>query len=102
MGISLAIEGIDGSGKRTWRNILLESEIDQDSDIYDRPFANGAIYLHGDVNFFVRRQDPDGRYGLQYTYERVGDYANFTISGNKKDMPDVDYKTIEYNSQCEL
>jgi hypothetical protein len=99
---SYAYYSADGSGKRTWRNILLESEIDQDSDIYDRPFANGAIYLHGDVNFFVRRQDPDGRYGLQYTYERVGDYANFTISGNKKDMPDVDYKTIESNTQCEL
>lgn len=99
---SYAYYSADGSGKRIWRNILLESEIDQDSDIYDRPFANGAIYLHGDVNFFVRRQDPDGRYGLQYTYERVGDYANFTVSGNKKDMPDVDYKTIESNTQCEL
>ena len=99
---SYAYYSADGSGKRTWRNILLETEISQDSDIYDRPFANGAIYLHGDVNFFVRRQDPDGRYGLQYTYERVGDYANFTISGNKKDMPDVDYKTIESKNQCEL
>lgn len=92
----------DGSGKRMWRKILLESELNQDSDIYERPYANGAIYLHDDINFYVRRQDPDGRYGLQYIYERVGDYANFTISGNKKDMPDVDYKTIESNTQCEL
>jgi hypothetical protein len=92
----------DGSGKRMWRKILLESELNQDSGIYERPYANGAIYLHDDINFYVRRQDPDGRYGLQYIYERVGDYANFTISGNKKDMPDVDYKTIESNTQCEL
>lgn len=99
---SYAYYNADGSGKRVWRKILLESEIPQDSDIYDRPFANGAIYLHDDFNLYVRRQDPDGRYGLQYTYERVGDYANFTISGSKKEMPDVDYKTIDTNSQCEI
>lgn len=99
---SYAYYSADGSGKRVWRSILLESELDQESDIYDRPYANGAIYLHDNFNFYVRRQDPDGRYGLQYTFERVGDYSNFTISGNRKEMPDVDYKTIELNSQCEL
>lgn len=92
----------DGTGRRVWRNYLMESEISQDSDIYNRPFANGSIYLNNNINFYLRRQDPDGRYGLQYIYERVKERANFDISGIKKELPDVEYKTLSLNASCEL
>lgn len=92
----------DGTGKRVWREIIPDSELTQNSDIYNRVFSNGAIYMNSNIGFYVRRQDPDGRFGVQYTYDRVKDYANFVVSGLKKDLPDVDYKTVENNSPCEL
>lgn len=106
----------DGTGKRVWREIIPDTELSQDSDIYDRTFANGALYVNDNISLYLRRQDPDGRYGLQYTHERVNEFpnsdvsthgrvnefVNFIVSGVKKEMPDVDYKIIEENSACEF
>ena len=41
----------DGVGKYIWRDIVKESEISQDSDIYNRTYANGAIYITPNINF---------------------------------------------------
>lgn len=92
----------DGTGKWIWRELVPDTELLQTSDIYDRPFANGAIYVNTNVNLFVRRQDPDGRYGLQYRYENVKDFANFMVEGLTKELPDVEYKTVEDYGSCEL
>ena len=92
----------DGTGRRIWREIILDTELPQSSDIYDRTFANGSIYMNNNIALYLRRQDPDGRYGVQYTYDRVQDYSNFVVSGVKKEMPDVNYKIIVENSACEF
>lgn len=50
-----------------WRNLLLPSELANDSDIYDIPFANGCLYLEKNTNLFLKRQDPINEYGLLLT-----------------------------------
>lgn len=54
--------------KFIWRRVLAPSETTNDSDVYDMPFSNGSFYIQNNVNFFLRRQDPFGDYGLNITY----------------------------------
>lgn len=54
----------DTSGKYIWRPVVPHSKVKTDSEIYDKPFANGAHYRHVGINFFLKRQDPYGYYEL--------------------------------------
>lgn len=54
----------DTGGKYIWRSLVPPSKVSSDSEIYDKPFANGAHYRHTGINFFLRRQDPYGYYEL--------------------------------------
>ena len=92
----------DGTGRRVWRELIPDTELNQTSDIYNRPFSNGAIYINTNINLYLRRQDPDGRYGMQYTYQRVGDFSNYVLTGLEKSLPDVDYKIQTDYTTCEL
>lgn len=49
-----------------WRELVKPSELPNDSTLFDRPFANGCFYVHQNVNFFLKRQDPRNEYGLLY------------------------------------
>ena len=97
----------DGLGRYVWRELLNESEIPQNSDIYNRTYANGAIYINTNVNFFLRRQDPYGIYGLKYTYETAPNasaaalLAEYQINGVETSIPDTYYKTEEMTMLCE-
>lgn len=46
-----------------WRPVLRVGDQGAD-EIPDYPFTNGALYIHKDINFFLRRQDPEGINGL--------------------------------------
>ena len=59
-----AIHYPDTGGKYIWRSLVPHSKTNTDSEIYDKPFANGAHYRHVGINFFLRRQDPYGYYEL--------------------------------------
>ena len=88
----------DGSGRYVWRNMVKPSELSQDSDIYDMTFANGSFYIYEQINFFLRRQDPFGEYGLKYTSGKTGSnnsLLNFSVDGNKKDI--VNYEYVKEN-----
>ena len=50
----------------SWRPILKTSELDNNNDLTKLPFSNGCIYVQKNINFFLRRQDPYGDYGLSY------------------------------------
>lgn len=52
------------TNKFIWRNIVKPSEVIRGSETYNRPFANGKFYIEQNINFFLRRQDPIGKYGL--------------------------------------
>ena len=46
-----------------WRPVLRVGDQGA-TEIPDYPFTNGALYIHKDINFFLRRQDPEGINGL--------------------------------------
>lgn len=49
-----------------WRPLVRPSELPNDSALFDMPFANGCLYIHQNVNFFLKRQDPLNEFGLLY------------------------------------
>ena len=38
----------------------------KDMSLFDLPFTNGRFYIERNINFFLRRQDPFGEFGLSY------------------------------------
>ena len=48
-----------------WREIIPASESD-DETLNGYPFANGALYIDKCINFYLKRQDPEGINGLYY------------------------------------
>lgn len=93
----------DGSGKYVWRELVKDTELDETSDIYNRVFGNGALYINTNINFYVRRQDPHGLYGLQYHYDNVNyRIKNLIIDGLNQVLTDVNYKTEEDYTSCEI
>ena len=52
------------SMKFCWKRLMNMSELTGDSDLSETPFSNGRHYIHQNINFFLKRQDPNGEYGL--------------------------------------
>jgi hypothetical protein len=71
-----------------WRKFLNPSLLPTDSELYDMPFANGRHYIEKNINFFLRRQDPEGEFGLLWakgaTAANPMDY--FKLSGERIDL----------------
>ncbi len=47
-----------------WRDILSPSEVSPENPLSEMMFTNGANYIHTNINFFLKRQDPFAEYGL--------------------------------------
>lgn len=52
-----------GNNKFLWRNLNTVSNSNSE-EITNRPFANGRLYVDLQVDFFLKRQDKDGKNGL--------------------------------------
>jgi hypothetical protein len=80
----------DGSGRFIWRDIKSYEYVDLDSELYDSTFTNGSHYIHKQINFYLKRQDPFGDYGLQPSNNNFGGvtdkYGNIEITGENKDI----------------
>ena len=50
--------------KFTWRRFIPQSELSTNDALYNTTFSNGRLYIEKNINFFLRRQDPFGIYGL--------------------------------------
>jgi hypothetical protein len=97
-------EFIEKTGRYIWRDILPSSKIMPDSEIYDLFFTNGTIYIHKDINFYLKRQDPFGEYGLQPDYHKELESciqpADLEVTGNEKDITEGDYFEPGENNMC--
>lgn len=93
-----AIELNDGTGRYLWRDVVKSSEISPDSDLYDSVFTNGAHYFHKNITFYLRRQDPDMRYGIGAEPNDVADV--FIIDNRSKDVSVSEYVEEGVKSQC--
>lgn len=87
----------DKTGRYLWKNILSNKEIPYQSDLYNTVFTNGAHYLHDNINFFLRRQDPFNEYELYSVNSPISDLI---ISGNKKDISEFNYINENDNVTC--
>jgi hypothetical protein len=92
---STAYDFDDGSGVYRWRNIESFEFIRNDSPLYDDVFTNGAHYIHQNINFFLRRQDPHEFFSLNpinndaFYYE----YQLLEQSGKEKDITPAQHFT---------
>lgn len=48
--------------KYIWRDIVLPTNVNVEDGLYNIPFTNGCHYIHENINFFLKRQDPTGEY----------------------------------------
>lgn len=91
----------DGSGIYKWRDFESFEYIKSDSELYDSTFTNGAHYHHKNINFFLRRQDPYGIYGLNLQgndkvdddikkFDRFGEYKDVSSSDFFNTIGDID------------
>ena len=69
-----------------WRPVLRIGDMGADG-IPDYPFTNGALYIHKDIDFFLRRQDPHGMNGLYCKDAWPND-----VPGNNEPESNYDYK----------
>lgn len=97
----------EGTRKFVWRKLLPASQMMQDDELYDLPFTNGRFYIEKNINFFLKRQDPDGRYGLSvpmfktYKKEVANPLLRFGINGYKPiDFSDIMYTINNTTNFC--
>ena len=89
----------EGKRKFVWRKIVLPSEMRQDDELYNIPFANGRFYVEKNINFFLKRQDPVGTYGLSRPLHKIykqtvtNPLTKFNIGGYSP----IDFSEIMYN-----
>jgi hypothetical protein len=90
-----------------WRKLINPSEVLQDGETYNTPFVNGGFYVEKNFNFFLKRQDPNGKYGLSEPLHRIyeGGVTNpmtrFAINGrNPIDLTDFMTLNNNDNSNC--
>ena len=97
-----AYELNDGTGRYLWRDMLSTKEIGVNDEMHDYIFTNGAVYIHRNLNFFLRRQDPFGEYGLN-NMNKIGipqHMSNLIIGGSSYDYKIIEYKTENTTQQC--
>ena len=97
----------EGIRKFVWREILPPSQMMQDDELYDLPFTNGRFYIEKNINFFLKRQDPIGKYGLSVpmfkVYERkvANPLLKFGINGYEPvDFSDIMYTINNVTNFC--
>lgn len=85
-----------------WRGIDKMSELDSGDELYNQPFANGRHYVEKTINFFVKRQDPTGSFGLQYAKNPIHNnpMEMFNINGNEFDISEVLEFYNKLNNVC--
>lgn len=80
----------DGTGRYIWKYFKSDRDmvVGQD-ELYNSIFTNGAHYFHKPINFYLRRQDPTGEYGLN----REGTMDAFTgaSTGKIKEVSVAEY-----------
>lgn len=85
----------DGSGRYLWRDFIADNEYEYGSEIGNYVFTNGAHYINQNINFFLRRQDPDGSYHLSNASREISMMRKLTIDGYSVDNTNIEYNDLE-------
>lgn len=93
-------EYIPTAERLVWRGAKKMSELSSDSPLYNMPFTNGRLYIHKNVDVFLRRQDPHGEYYL-YRPSQRNPLKRFQIEGDAKiDLDYIKYITDSMIDAC--
>lgn len=91
-------------GTFIWREPMKISDSLSGSNLYDAPFANGAIYLQNNINLFLKRQDPENKYGLARPEEKmvksIGSLSGISVWGKPK--TDLRYLLVTDNNETNV
>ena len=97
----------EGARKFIWRDIVSPSKMMRDDELFDLPFTNGCFYIEKNINFFLKRQDPIGKYGLSmpmyktYTQQLPNPLVRFGIKGNNPiDFSDMLFTLNNFGNTC--
>lgn len=90
----------DGSGMYVWKNVKSCGDYMSGEDLYDSMFTNGAHYFHKGINFYLRRQDPYGVYGLSYNPMYDKKYSSLIIYDGPEDYSYYDYNEEDKDITC--
>ena len=71
-----------GDGRWLWRDLLTIGYNEGQENPVNYPFLNGAHYLHSNISFTVKRQDPFGFFGLYYSQLTSSDPAGDPMGDN--------------------
>lgn len=96
---SEAYELNDGSGTYVWREEYEDIEY-LNTEIGDYTFTNGAHYINKKINFHLKRQDPDGRYGLNNVSSIVPYISSMSVGGYVVDHSGVKTNDPEEFKMC--
>lgn len=80
-------------GQFAWRVLSSENSENEDEQFI---FTNGCLYIEQNINFYLRRQDPLGKYGV-FTGDIVEAYPQ-DMKGNTKSYVNQEYKDETYLS----
>ena len=90
-----------------WKKIINPSEVMQGAETYNMPFTNGCFYVEKNLNFFLKRQDPNGKYGLsaplhkKYSGGVTNPMTRFAMGGHEPlDFSDIMYLMNNLNNTC--
>ena len=84
-------EFIPSTQKLIWRETKKMSDLLNESPLYNMPFTNGRLYIHQNVNVFVRRQDSNNDFKL-FRPSLQNPLRRFQIEGSRK----IDFDQIKY------
>lgn len=84
-------EFIPSTQKLIWREPKKMSELENESQLYNMPFTNGRLYIHKNVDVFVRRQDPHNDFKLLVP-SVSNPLRRYQIQGNGK----LDFDYVQY------
>lgn len=84
-------EYMPASNKLIWRAPKKMSDLTNESPIYNMPFTNGRLYIHKNLNVFVRRQDPNNDFKL-FKPSLINPLRRFQVEGDAK----LDFDYIQY------
>lgn len=93
---SNSVELEDGTGRYLWREFKEEHEYEvENGEINGYVFTNGAHYINKNINFFLRRQDPDGKYDLSNESTGINIMSSLVVSGYSVDNSAIEHYEIE-------
>ena len=72
----------DGTCRYVWRDVYQNGMNPDITGGEEYPFTNGALYVNRHIKLYVRRQDPEGRYGLYSEDDILGRLPNLEAEDN--------------------